>query len=107
MPASAGIYTLLVQPAVAYHDECSYLMYVGQAVSLKKRFGEYLNAERLETGRPKLFRLLNIYDQYVWFGFTPIPAQHLDEVEDALIAAHLPPCNDRLPAKVRKAVKAF
>src|SRR5437879_3253186 len=65
IPASSGIYTLLIQPNVARHTECSYLMYIGQAVSLKKRFGEYLNAERLETGRPKIFRLLNIYDRYI------------------------------------------
>jgi excinuclease UvrABC nuclease subunit len=82
-------------------------MYVGQAASLKRRFGEYLNAERLETGRPKIFRLLNIYDRHVWFGFTSVPRERLNQVEDDLISAHLPPCNDKLPTKIAKAAKAF
>jgi hypothetical protein len=107
IPASSGIYTLLIQPNLARHTECSYLMYIGQAVSLKRRFGEYLNAERLETGRPKIFRLLNIYDRHIWFGFTNVQKGQLDKVEDDLIKAHLPPCNDKLPTKIAKAAKAF
>lgn len=107
MPATSGIYTLLVHPQVARHDKCSYLMYVGQADSLKKRFGEYLNAERLASGRPKIFRLLNVYEGYIWFGFATIPVTKLTAIENALMTAHLPPCNDRLPAKLAKSVKAF
>src|SRR5437870_4759989 len=45
VPKSSGIYTLLVQPRIARHSDCSYLMYVGKAVNLKRRFGQYLNTE--------------------------------------------------------------
>ena len=107
VPKKSGIYTLLVQPRLARHTECSYLMYVGQAVNLKKRFGEYLNAERRESGRPYIYRLLNVYDDYVWFAFTQAPKAKLTSLENRLITAHLPPCNDMLPATIRKAAKAF
>jgi hypothetical protein len=107
VPQKSGIYTLLVQPRIARHTHCSYLMYVGKAVNLKKRFGEYLNAERRENGRPYIYRLLNVYDSYVWFAFAYVPKAQLNILENRLIAAHLPPCNDMLPAKIRKAAKAF
>ena len=82
-------------------------MYIGQAVNLKKRFGEYLNGEQLATGRPKIFRLLNIYEHYVWFGYARVTRSRLDNLEKALIKTHLPPCNDKLPASIAKAAKAF
>ncbi len=107
VPLDSGIYTLLILPSVANHPSCSYLMYVGQAVSLRKRFSEYLNRERRESGRPKVFRLLNVYDKHVWFAFTGVPRNRLNSVEDGLIEAHLPPCNDKLPAAIRKVGKAF
>jgi len=107
IPDQPGIYTLLVQPGIAKHPACSYLMYVGQATSLHRRFGDYLNRERRATGRPKIFRLLNKYSDHLWFCFSRIPQESLTEVEDALIAAHVPPCNDQLPAEIRAVRGAF
>src|SRR5579864_635031 len=60
VPSGAGIYTLLVQPGIADHPSCSFLLYVGQTKSLLARFGDYLTSEKKETGRPKIFRLLNM-----------------------------------------------
>lgn len=107
IPDTAGIYTLLVQPGIASHPWCSYLMYVGQTRSLYRRFGEYLRDERRETGRPKIFRLLTMYSDYLWFCFSPVPIQELDSVEDALITAYMPPANDQVPAEVRQVRGAF
>lgn len=107
VPSVPGIYTLLVQPGIAKHPSCSYLMYVGQAVSLRARFGHYLKKERRATGRPKVFRMLNVYNKHVWFAFARVPKSRLDLVEDRLIVAHLPPCNGTVPAKLRKVVGAF
>lgn len=107
IPVSSGIYTLLIQPDIARHPACSYLMYVGQAVNLRKRFGEYLNKERKASGRPKVFTFLNIYTDYVWFAFARVSEASLTTAEDALVEAHLPPCNDRVPATISKARNAF
>src|SRR5208283_5047888 len=59
IPTCPGIYTLVVQPGIAGHNACSYLLYVGQTVSLRRRFGEYLRRERLQVVRPKMTYFLN------------------------------------------------
>jgi hypothetical protein len=107
VPPKAGIYTLLVQPGVAAHPHCSFLLYVGQTKSLLKRFGQYLTTEKKATGRPKIFRLLNRYDGYIWFCFSQVPENDLDLVEDSLIEAYVPHCNDDFPADLRPVVGAF
>lgn len=107
IPKEPGIYTLLVQPGIAEHPACSYLMYVGQTGSLRRRFGDYLNQEKRETGRPKIFRLLNMYPDNVWFCFSLVPEADLDTVEDALLIAYMPPTNDQLPAEVSQIRRAF
>jgi len=107
IPDQPGIYTLLIQPGIVAHPACSYLMYVGQTTSLRRRFGQYLNKERLKTGRPKVFRVLNKYSDYVWFCFTVVSKELLTEVEDALVVAYVPPCNDQLPAEIRAVRGAF
>jgi len=107
IPDQPGIYTLLVQPGIASHPACSYLMYVGKTTSLHRRFREYLTKEKRETGRPKVFRLLNMYPDHTWFCFSLVPEANLADVEDALVIAYLPPANDRLPAQVRRVIGAF
>lgn len=107
IPDEPGIYTLVAKPSIAKHPESSYLMYLGQTESLHRRFGEYLTKEKRETGRPKVFLLLNLYPDHTWFCFTPVPLDDLNAAEDALLEAFLPPCNDQLPATVRKVTGAF
>ncbi len=107
VPDEPGIYTLLVQPLVAEHPANSYLVYVGKTVSLNVRFGKYLTTERRVTGRPRVFRMLNQYSNYVWFCFTRIPRAQLRNVEDRLIAAFLPPINRQVPAELQSIVNAW
>lgn len=107
IPTQSGIYTLLVQPGIALHPACSYLMYVGQASSLRRRFGDYLTSEKRESGRPKIFRLLNKYENNLWFCYTLVPRDQLDVYEDALMESYVPPNNDRLPASLRPIKGAF
>jgi len=107
VPAVSGIYTLLVQPGIANHPNCSFLLYVGQTKSLYTRFGQYLTSEKKETGRPKIFRLLNKYEGHIKFCFTPVPQKDLDAVEDDLTDAYVPYCNDKFTADLRPVVGAF
>ena len=107
IPDEPGIYTFVLQPALAGHPACSYLMYVGKTHSLRTRFGQYLSQERRESGRPKVFRLLNLYEGYLWFCITRLPPEAIDDVEDALILAYIPPINDRYPAEFGQVIGAF
>ena len=107
IPQGSGVYTILIQPGIADHPSTSYLMYVGQAVNLRKRFGTYLTTEKGSQGRPKIHRLLHKYAEHIWFCYTPVAKIKLDIVEDALIVAYLPPLNDKFPASVSRIVGAF
>ena len=105
VPDTPGIYTLLTLPGTAGHPCCSYLMYVGKANSLRRRFGDYLGKERRESGRPKVFRFLNQYSAHIWFCFTQVEKGDLRDVEDGLLVAYLPPLNDQFPAEFNKVVR--
>ena len=107
LPDTPGVYTLLIQPGIAAHPHCSFLMYVGKAMSLRRRFKQYLTSEQRETGRPMIFRLLSLYPDHVWFSYTPTDRRYLDEVEAALISAYIPPCNKDLPADISPVRGAF
>jgi hypothetical protein len=107
IPEVSGIYTLLIQPGIANHPCCSFLLYVGQTKNLYSRFGQYLTSEKKETGRPKIFRLLNLYEGHIKFCFTLVPQKDLDAVEDDLTDAYLPYCNDKFTADLRPVVGAF
>lgn len=107
IPNEPGIYTLVVQPGIATHPLCAYLMYIGQTDSLRRRFGEYLTKEKKETGRPLLVRLLGKCPDHVWFCFADVPLDRLDAEEDSLLDAFVPPCNPKIMGEIGRARKAF
>ena len=103
VPQYAGIYSLVVQPRIAGHTACSYLMYVGQTENLRRRFNQYLTTER----RPKLVRLLEKYRGYIQFFYSGIDETELDDMEEQLFNAFLPPCNSSFTGVMNKIVGAF
>lgn len=109
IPEKPGVYTLIIQPGIALHPHCSYLAYVGMTDrTLRERFKEYLNEKKRITGRPKLLRLLNKYDKYVYFCCAEINDHSLiTQIEDDLIGAWVPPFNDKYPARIRKLIKGL
>jgi hypothetical protein len=107
IPRESGIYTLIIQPGIASHPACSYLIYVGQTNSLRRRFGEYLRERTDESGRPKITWWLRRFSQHIWFYFTPVRQEDLDDIENSLLSAYYPPANDRYPASVRSIANAF
>ena len=107
VPNGPGIYTLLAIPKVAGHPDCSYLMYVGQTVSLRRRFGEYLNKERKPDGRPKIFTFLDMFQNNVWFCFTIVQPSSLDSVESGLRDAYVPPLNENFAGELSPIVSVL
>jgi len=107
IPRRSGVYSLLIQPGIANHPVCSYLMYIGKTKLLRSRFMYYLNERKRETGRPKIFRFLNMYQDYVYFCCTTVREDDLTKVEDKLLVAYIPPANDQYPAEIRKITGAF
>jgi hypothetical protein len=108
IPPTSGVYSLLVHQNVARHPFPQYVMYIGQTDNLRRRFGEYLGKEKRLSGRPLVVRMLNKFEDNIFFAFTKVGLAHLDKVESNLLQTFLPPCcdPDEMPAKIRKSVKA-
>lgn len=107
---SGGVYTFIVKPGIANHPECAYLLYVGKAEnqSLRKRFIQYFHERSARKGRPKVQRMLNLWENHLWFCYATIEdTDQIDSIEHGLISAYLPPMNDEFPAEVRRAMKAW
>ncbi len=110
VPTSPGIYTLLIQPGIADHPQCSFLAYVGKAENqtLRERFKQYLGQEKSPKGRPHIIYLLNEYAKYLTFCCAPLPdGMTADQAEQALQEAYIPPYCRALPATVRRVTGAF
>ena len=107
IPREPGIYSFVIQPGIASHPYCSYLMYIGKTeLNLRQRFRDYLHEQNNPNGRPKILRLLNKYQGYLHFFCSTIAeTERIGEIEDALITAFIPPCNDQFPATIRPIVK--
>jgi len=80
-------------------------MYLGQTKNLRRRFGEYLTGER--TKRPKVVRLLEMYQDYIHFFYSEVEKTMLDDMEDQLNNAFVPPCNSDFTGELQKAKGAF
>jgi len=107
IPDEPGIYTLILKPGIAGHPSCCYLMYVGKAGSLRRRFRDYLGKERREDGRPRIYYFLKKYDGYVCFCYTLVDETLLVSVEDGLMNAYLPPLNERYKGEICRVRRAF
>jgi len=106
----AGVYTFVVKPGIADHPECAYLLYVGKAEnqSLRERFTQYFYERNARKGRPKVQKMLNLWDHHLWFCYATIEdPTEIHGIEQGLISAYLPPINDEFPAEIRKAMKAW
>ena len=105
IPSTTGIYSLVIQPEIIGNHVCSCLMYLGKTKDLRNRFGQYLTTEK--TKRPKIIRLLHMYNGYIQFFYSRVNESMLDNTEEQLINALIPPCNTTFTGIVQKAVRAF
>lgn len=110
IPSEPGIYSFVIQPGIASHPSCSYLMYIGKtARTLQQRFKEYFNEQQnAAKGRPKILGLLNQYQGYLYFCCSVIAeAERIEQIECALINAFLPPCNDQFSSEIGRIMRAL
>ena len=105
VPSTTGVYSLVIQPGIAGHSGCAYPMYVGKAKNLRTRFGDYLTRERIR--RPKVVRILERYRGHIAFFYSTIDENILDNTEEELINAFVPPCNSIFTGEVQLARGAF
>ena len=104
-----GIYLFCIKPNIIPSVHL-YLGYIGRAKktqyqNLRKRVSEYA----AETGRQKIYLMKHYWGQYLYVRYLPLPDQSnqvIDELEEALIKAALPPFNDVYPKVYNQAIKS-
>lgn len=110
IPKTCGVYTFLVQPGIANHPCCSYLLYVGETEDqdFRRRYQQYLREKRAsdKSRRPHVMDMLQKWDGFLWFCYARID-QHdiIENVENTLLTAYLPPTNKDFPARVSQALR--
>lgn len=108
IPTESGVYTLVLNPGIAGHPASAYIMYVGKAEDLRRRFNDYLTVERTNRRRTKMYRFLNYYhDEFIHFYFTRIRVDMIDSVENGLRNAYRPPVNSDYEAGISATMGAF
>jgi len=100
-----GIYSFLVQPGIAQHPSCSYLLYIGQTErqNFRERFRQYLRDWRAGSAsrRVHITDMLEKWEGFLWFAYAPVQRDELIvPIEDALLSSYLPPANKDFPAAV-------
>jgi hypothetical protein len=111
VPADArGVYTFVVQPGIAEHPSCSYLMYVGMArrQGLRGRFCQYLDEKAAgeQSRRVHVTDMLLKWDGFLWFYYAALQDEtQIKPVEDELLTAYLPPVNKSFPSTVSRDVR--
>lgn len=102
---AVGIYSFIVDPAVASHPATKYLLYVGkvQDQSFRQRYRQYLAESTDKKGRPAILKMLRAWQGHLWFYYAPVSQTSvISQLEDDLINAYMPPTNRALPVEVRR-----
>ncbi|MEI7937861.1 MAG: hypothetical protein WCK27_14325 [Verrucomicrobiota bacterium] len=103
-----GVYSFVVQPGIADHPACAYLMYVGKAEdqTLRERFKQYFGHMVETSRRTNISKMLLLWKDNLWFYFAPVTDKaKIDDTEQALLNAYLPPFNHRYRGTVAKQLR--
>lgn len=115
LPKVRGVYAFVVSPPGKGLPQLAYLMYVGETGNisstrhLRQRFGEYL-AEQTKGGRSAVFYFLNVWSDYLYFHYAPVPdvSKNTVDIETRLCDLLQPPyTSDDFSPSMRKRRRAF
>lgn len=104
-----GLYTFVLCPNVATHPENHIVLYIGKAqkTTLRQRFRHYFQ-EKKKVKRAHICYVLNKYEKYLEFCYTEVANQNeIEQAEDALLVALMPPFNDDFPASVAQIIRGL
>ena len=108
-----GVYLYTIENPVV-KESGRYIMYVGRArktksANLRQRAKSHFNDYQRASENSALSRLYDGWAKYVYFLYVPLDDNDtIDEVEEELIVALTPPCNNKYPSvKIKDKLKAF
>ncbi len=112
IPEKAGVYTFVIEPNIANHPSCAFLVYTGQARDLRARFRQYIG---VQEGRRRHSPIVeqglsqHANRNYLFFYYSFHKKKALKKVEQALIDGFVPPWNAKktISSEVGNIVRAF
>jgi len=112
IPEKSGVYTFVIEPQIANHPACAFLVYTGQTKNLRGRFRQYiLVQEGRRRHSPKVEYGLTQYidHKYLFFYYSFHDKNILKQCEQELIDGFAPPWNDKktISSEVGEIMRAF
>jgi hypothetical protein len=104
----AGVYSFVADPCIAKHPVSNYLLYIGKVrdQNFRDRYRQYLRAEKEWQKRPHIADMINKWSDHLYFCYAEVSdIELIDQLEEDLITAFLPPMNKAWPAKIRDVMK--
>jgi len=100
VPPVRGIYAFTIELTPSKLPTHGYILYIGlagdaSASNLKVRYGQYLQDQEKDKGRPKVLFMLKNWAGDLQFNFVPLPDTKVDlaKLESGLLNAIRPPIN--------------
>lgn len=99
IPESKGIYFFLIKPtnSALLNESHKYILYIGQAKNLRRRYGEYFRYASSKHASEQLKRyMVVIWRSHLYFNFIELLSTNDDELTDIeykLIDSIAPPFN--------------
>lgn len=103
-----GIYSFVVEPSIANHPSVRYLVYIGKTdrQDFRTRYDQYLAEPEKVKRREHIAQMVEKWPTHLWFYYATLPPNtDITAVEDALLAAFIPPHNHQFPADIRRTVR--
>jgi hypothetical protein len=103
---AGGIYVFVLKPDLIPNTHL-YIMYIGRArhtnnQNLRKRCREYFS----DTKRVKVAMMKEHWNNHLYIRYLPLTDNNIiDRLEEGLINAVLPPCNDKIPDRITMMAK--
>jgi hypothetical protein len=112
IPQRAGIYTFVVEPHIANHPSCAFLVYAGQTGNLRNRFRQYIATQegrRSQSPPVEVGLGQHANKNYLFFYYSFQKKNNLKKFEQALLSGFVPPWNNKktVSASVGNIVRAF
>ena len=104
-----GIYSFFAEPEIAEHAAVRYLLYVGEthSQSLRERVRSYLTESSKQKPRVHIVEMIDRYPDHLWLYYAVVNNMQVEQVENELLAAYLPPFNREFPAVVADLVRGI
>lgn len=105
-----GIYTFIVDAGIANHPHCCYLLYLGKAQKqpLRTRIKQYLYEPSDPKGRGPIQDMILDWYSHLYVCYAPVSdVSSIDNLENALLEAFVPPMNQTYKGMFGQAYRAW